>query len=286
MGERSPLVGFEGQASKHPNEFLRPKFAEAKRRALNANHRGDTRHSRQQPPRRGQRKMSSKLHSMSNHADFDETGHPSRLDARRPLPANQQPGHSPPVDATREMRMPAKRELSMRQLRHLRPPHGGMSARELKRPGVTMMILWEEYREINQDAYGYSRFCDLLRGFERRRALRCTELRAGGEFQHHLRDGTRTRGTGAGLRSPTVASSFGNSGRATPRLEQLHRQPGFPGDRWAPPGRVSSRRARASAGTIGLLPTSLDLRASRWRAHRLGLLTKKSRSTVNSPILL
>ena len=130
--------------------------------------------------------------------------------------------------------MPAKRELSMRQLRHLlRLHHGGVSAREmgrllgvarstiqdnlkraaaaglawpladdvtdevleqrlfggagaptgqrrrvepdwaalareLKRPGVTMMILWEEYREINQDAYGYSRFCDLLRGFERR----------------------------------------------------------------------------------------------------------------------
>jgi hypothetical protein len=31
-----------------------------------------------------------------------------------------------------------------------------------------MMILWEEYREINQSGYGYSRFCDLLRGFERR----------------------------------------------------------------------------------------------------------------------
>ena len=31
-----------------------------------------------------------------------------------------------------------------------------------------MMILWEEYREINHGGYGYSRFCDLLRGFERR----------------------------------------------------------------------------------------------------------------------
>jgi len=133
-----------------------------------------------------------------------------------------------------ETGMPAKRELSMRQLRHLlRLHHGGVSAREmgrllgvarstiqdnlkraaaaglawpladdvtdevleqrlfgrvgiatgqrrrtepdwaalareLKRPGVTMMILWEEYRAINQDGYGYSRFCDLLRGFERR----------------------------------------------------------------------------------------------------------------------
>jgi transposase len=133
-----------------------------------------------------------------------------------------------------EMGMPAKRELSMRQLRTLlRLHHGGVSAREigrrlgvarstiqenlkraaaagltwpladdvtddvleqrlfgragaatgqrrrvepdwaalareLKRPAVTMMILWEEYREINRDGYGYSRFCDLLRGFERR----------------------------------------------------------------------------------------------------------------------
>ena len=41
-------------------------------------------------------------------------------------------------------------------------------ARELKRPGVTMTILWEEYREVHCEGYGYSRFCDLLRGFERR----------------------------------------------------------------------------------------------------------------------
>jgi transposase len=133
-----------------------------------------------------------------------------------------------------EMGMPAKRELSMRQLRHLlRLHHDGVSAREigrllgvarstiqdnlkraaaaglawplaedvtdevleqrlfgrpgvatgqrrrvepdwaalareLRRPGVTMMILWEEYREVQPEGYGYSRFCDLLRGFERR----------------------------------------------------------------------------------------------------------------------
>jgi transposase len=33
---------------------------------------------------------------------------------------------------------------------------------------VTMMILWEEYREVHPEGYGYSRFCDLLRGFEPR----------------------------------------------------------------------------------------------------------------------
>ncbi len=120
--------------------------------------------------------------------------------------------------------MPAKRELSMRQLRHLlRLHHGGVSAREigrrlgvarstiqdnlkraaaaglawplaedvtndaleqrlfgragaptgqrrrvdpdwaalareLKRPGVTITIVWEEYREVRPEGYGYSRY--------------------------------------------------------------------------------------------------------------------------------
>jgi transposase len=47
-------------------------------------------------------------------------------------------------------------------------PNWAELARELKRPGVNMMILWEEYRAACPDGYGYSRFCDLFRGFERR----------------------------------------------------------------------------------------------------------------------
>ncbi|WP_205587542.1 transposase [Rhizobium jaguaris] len=39
---------------------------------------------------------------------------------------------------------------------------------ELKRPGVTLLILWEEYRVIHPDGYGYSHFCELFRGFEQR----------------------------------------------------------------------------------------------------------------------
>jgi len=38
---------------------------------------------------------------------------------------------------------------------------------ELKRPGVNLMVLWEEYREVHPGGYGYSRFCDLFREFER-----------------------------------------------------------------------------------------------------------------------
>jgi transposase len=30
------------------------------------------------------------------------------------------------------------------------------------------MVLWEEYRQSEPDGYGYSRFCDLFREFERR----------------------------------------------------------------------------------------------------------------------
>lgn len=39
---------------------------------------------------------------------------------------------------------------------------------ELKKPGVTLQILWEEYRAIQPGGYGYSRFCELYRGFEQR----------------------------------------------------------------------------------------------------------------------
>ena len=32
---------------------------------------------------------------------------------------------------------------------------------ELRRPGVTLMLLWQEYRAEQPEGYGYSRFCDL-----------------------------------------------------------------------------------------------------------------------------
>lgn len=34
---------------------------------------------------------------------------------------------------------------------------------ELKRPGVTLHLLWEEYREVHPEGYGYSQFCELYR---------------------------------------------------------------------------------------------------------------------------
>ena len=35
-------------------------------------------------------------------------------------------------------------------------------AREFKRPGVNLMVLWEECRQVHPDGYGDSRFCGSL----------------------------------------------------------------------------------------------------------------------------
>jgi transposase len=40
--------------------------------------------------------------------------------------------------------------------------------RELRRPGVTLQLLWEEHRAVRPDGYGYSRFCELYRAWEAR----------------------------------------------------------------------------------------------------------------------
>lgn len=52
--------------------------------------------------------------------------------------------------------------------RRLPEPNWAQLAQDLKKPGVTLMILWEEYRAVHAAGYGYSRFCELFRSFERR----------------------------------------------------------------------------------------------------------------------
>jgi transposase len=41
-------------------------------------------------------------------------------------------------------------------------------SRELKRPGVNLLMLWDEYRAVHPEGYAYSRFCQLFREFEQR----------------------------------------------------------------------------------------------------------------------
>ena len=52
---------------------------------------------------------------------------------------------------------------------------------ELRRPGVTLMLLWEEYRGGQPDGYGYSRFCDLARGWRGRLSPTMRQTHPAGE---------------------------------------------------------------------------------------------------------
>ena len=71
------------------------------------------------------------------------------------------------TDAVLEERLFA-RNGAPRGTRRRAEPVWSELACELKRPGVNLMVLWEEYRAAHPDGYGYSRFCDLFREFEAR----------------------------------------------------------------------------------------------------------------------
>jgi transposase len=47
-------------------------------------------------------------------------------------------------------------------------PDWAALVREMKRPGVNLTVLWEEYGAAHSGGYSYSRFCELYRDFERR----------------------------------------------------------------------------------------------------------------------
>lgn len=66
-------------------------------------------------------------------------------------------------------------------LRRRVEPDWAALARELKRPGVTLQILWEEYRAVHPDGYGYSRFCELYGVFERKLSPTMRQHHASGD---------------------------------------------------------------------------------------------------------
>ena len=59
-------------------------------------------------------------------------------------------------------------------------PDWAALVRELKRPGVNLMVLWDEYRAIHPEGYAYSRFCQLFREFERRLSPTMRQQHVGG----------------------------------------------------------------------------------------------------------
>ena len=64
--------------------------------------------------------------------------------------------------------------------RHVEPDWAAIHL-ELKRPHVTLALLWEEYRGANPKGYGYSRFCELYRGFEEKLAPTMRQVHVAGE---------------------------------------------------------------------------------------------------------
>jgi transposase len=71
------------------------------------------------------------------------------------------------TDATLEQRLFAHAGVKRGFRRRVEPDWAALAC-ELKRPGVNLMVLWEEYRAVYPSGYAYSRFCDLFREFERR----------------------------------------------------------------------------------------------------------------------
>jgi transposase len=53
--------------------------------------------------------------------------------------------------------------------------------KELTRKGVTLQLLWFEYRELHPDGYGYSQFCQRYRDWRRRRDVVLRQDHKGGE---------------------------------------------------------------------------------------------------------
>ncbi|MGY2812045.1 hypothetical protein ACVIHF_008775 [Bradyrhizobium sp. USDA 4506] len=71
------------------------------------------------------------------------------------------------IDAVRERRLFAHAGVRRGFRRRVEPDWASLAC-ELKGAGVNLMLLWEVYRAVHPEGYGYSRFCDLFREFERR----------------------------------------------------------------------------------------------------------------------
>jgi transposase len=65
--------------------------------------------------------------------------------------------------------------------RHKDEPDWTEIHRELRRPGVTLQLLWEEYRTVHPTGYGYSRWCELYRGWEGRLSPTMRQVHPAGE---------------------------------------------------------------------------------------------------------
>lgn len=62
-----------------------------------------------------------------------------------------------------------------------REPDWALVAREMKRKGVTLTLLWQEYRSAHPDGYGYTWFCEGYAAFQQRTSAVFRHRHAAGE---------------------------------------------------------------------------------------------------------
>ena len=66
-------------------------------------------------------------------------------------------------------------------IRHKAEPDWAAIHHELRRPRVTLLLLWDEYRAIHPGGYRYSRWCELYRSWEARLSPTMRQVHRAGE---------------------------------------------------------------------------------------------------------
>ena len=145
---------------------------------------------------------------------------------------------------------------------------------ELKKPGVTLALLWQEYRAQHPDGYAYSQFCERYRRWARALKPSMRQVHRAGEKLFVDFSGKRPH-----LVDPTTGEAI--AGRALRRRARRERLDLRRGD--AEPGSaVVGRRARPHAGLLSGQSRDLGARQSEERRHD-GATATSRRSTAPTP---
>ena len=132
---------------------------------------------------------------------------------------------------------------------HQLAPDFALVHQELKRAGVTLMLLWEEYATANPQAYKYTGFCIKYREFAQRHSARCARSTSPARSCSSTTPAPPYRSlTPAPVRSPRRRSSWPRWVRRTTRSPAPRRA--------RPPPTGSARRCRrwsssAATGHVG-----------------------------------
>ncbi len=92
--------------------------------------------------------------------------------------------------------------------RHRQLPDWSQLHQELKKPGVTLMLLWQEYRAAHPHGYAYSQFCERYRQWARTLKPSMRQVHRAGEKLFVDFSGTRPHLTDARTGEPIVVELF------------------------------------------------------------------------------